>query len=214
MPLQNRVDPFGDIQAVDARGLFTGNRGIIHDAETKTLLARRWSSKAWITCVLELPGRDPRIPMGRNGRDGGMGWTELFFLDEVTALAAGHRPCFYCQRQRAQAFLACHAEASGIASPRAPDLDRQLHAERCASRRKALPAIGTADVESLPDGAMVASANAAFAVKGGELLPWGFSGYRGSAPAASLGDLRLLTPPTTVAVLRAGYRPVWHESAG
>ena len=94
MPLQNRVDPFGDIHAVDARGLFMGNRGIIHDPDTKTLLKKRWALKAWIICVCDFKGVR-REPMGRNRPGGKAGWTELFFLDEVTALAAGHRPCFY-----------------------------------------------------------------------------------------------------------------------
>ena len=99
MPLQNRVDPFGAIHAVDARGLFTGNRGIIHDPATKTLLKRRWTTKAWIICTCEYKGRRREV-MGRNGPNGGACWTELFFLDEVTALAAGHRPCFTCRRSR------------------------------------------------------------------------------------------------------------------
>src|SRR5687768_6226408 len=97
MPLQNRVDPFGAIHAVSARGMFTGNRGIMHDPATRTLLRRRWSTNAWIICVCEFRG-NRRVPMAKNS------WTELFFLDEVTALAAGHRPCFYCQRQRAKEF--------------------------------------------------------------------------------------------------------------
>ncbi|TIM68904.1 MAG: hypothetical protein E5Y58_17620, partial [Mesorhizobium sp.] len=93
MPLQNRVDPFGVIHAVPERGLFMGNRGIIHDPETKTLLKKRWALQAWIICVCEF--RDVRRePMGRNRQShdqsgGKAGWTELFFLDEVIALAAG-----------------------------------------------------------------------------------------------------------------------------
>jgi hypothetical protein len=91
MPLQNRVDPFGVLRAVPERGLLMGNRGIIHDPETKTLLKKRWALQAWIICVCEF--RDVwREPMGRNRNGGKTGWTELFFLDEVTALSAGHRP--------------------------------------------------------------------------------------------------------------------------
>src|SRR5258708_21001986 len=86
MPLQNRVTPTGDIIATPHRGLFTGNRGIIHDPATKTLLTRRWASQAWLTCVCEFRGRRREVMGGRS-------WTELFFLDEATALAAGHRPC-------------------------------------------------------------------------------------------------------------------------
>ncbi|MDQ2632799.1 MAG: hypothetical protein M3Y78_03575, partial [Pseudomonadota bacterium] len=125
MTLQNRVDPFGDIHAVDARGLFTGNRGIIHDPATKTLLKRRWSSKAWIICTCDYKNRRREV-MGRNA-NGKAGWTELFFLDEVTALAAGHRPCFTCRREEAKAFAACYGRAFKIDKPRAPEIDARLH---------------------------------------------------------------------------------------
>ena len=113
MPLQNRVDPFGDIHAVPERGLFMGNRGIIHDPDTKTLLEKRWALHAWIICVCEFKGRK-REPMGRNGPGGKAGYTELFFLDEVTALAAGHRPCFHCRREQAEAFAAHFGHAVGV----------------------------------------------------------------------------------------------------
>jgi len=92
MPLQNRVTPFGDIIATPARGMFTGNRGIIHDPATRTLLRRRWTTKSWIVCACEWKGI-------RRDVMGGRSWTELFFLDEATALAAGHRPCFLCRRE-------------------------------------------------------------------------------------------------------------------
>src|SRR6266567_9598865 len=96
-PLQNRVTPTGDIIATPHRGLFTGNRGIIHDPATKTLV-RRWASKAWLTCVCEFKGRRRQVMGGRS-------WTELFFLDEATALSAGHRPCFFCRRDDAKRFF-------------------------------------------------------------------------------------------------------------
>ncbi len=96
-PLQNRVTPFGDIIAIAQRGLFTGNRGIIHDPETKTLLRRRWTSKAWLICTCEYGDRRRDVMAGRS-------WTELFFLDEAVALAAGHRPCFFCRREAALAL--------------------------------------------------------------------------------------------------------------
>ena len=134
MPLQNRVDPFGDIKAVEWRGMFTGNRGVIHDPDTKTLLRRRWTTKAWIICSCEYKGRR-REPMGRNARSGNAGWTELFFLDEVTALAAGHRPCFDCRREAAKEFARRYGEAFGVAKPRVVEIDARLHVERLASRR-------------------------------------------------------------------------------
>lgn len=97
MPLQNRVTPLADILAVPERGDFTGNRGIIHDPATRTLLGRRWTNRAWLVCTLHFRGRRRQV-MGPGS------WTELFFLDEATALAAGHRPCFFCRREAALDF--------------------------------------------------------------------------------------------------------------
>jgi hypothetical protein len=105
-PLLNRVTPFGDVVAISQRGLYIGNRGIIHDPGTKTLLGRRWTTKAWLVCVLDYKGRRRELMGGRS-------WTELFFLDEAVALAAGHRPCFFCRRGDAQAFRAAWGKAKG-----------------------------------------------------------------------------------------------------
>src|SRR3954454_7212841 len=123
MPLQNRVTPLGDIVATPHRGMFTGNRGIIHDPATKTLLNRRWAAKAWIICVCEFRGRR-RDVMGTRS------WTELFFLDEATARAAGHRPCFYCRRGDAKRFRAAGERGNGVAHAAAPEIDAVLHRER------------------------------------------------------------------------------------
>lgn len=213
MPLQNRVDPFGAIHAVPERGLFTGNRGIIHDPQTRTLLKKRWALQAWIICICQFRNVR-REPMGRNRPGGKAGWTELFFLDEVTALAAGHRPCFFCQRERARNFVGCFGEAFGIAEPRAPQVDKRLHKERLASGGKP-PVVVVEDLRGLPDGAMVAGGGKAYALRGGKALRWSFAGYGPSAGLGQLEDkaLMLLTPETTLAVLRHGFRPVWHPSA-
>jgi hypothetical protein len=114
MPLQNRVTPTGEIIATPERGLFIGNRGIIHDPATKTLLSKRWSTPAWLTCVCAFRNRR-RVVMG------GRGWTELFFLDEATAFAAGHRPCFYCRREDANRFRAAWQQGNGVKEVRAPE---------------------------------------------------------------------------------------------
>ncbi len=214
MPLQNRVDPFGDIHAVAARGLFTGNRGIIHDPATKTLLKRRWTLKAWIICLCDFQGRR-REPMGRNRPGGKAGWTELFFLDEVTALAAGHRPCFFCQRQRAKEFAGCFGEAFGIADPKAPEIDARLHRERLASGGK-MVGLDRHGLEKLPDGAVIFDGKAVYVIRDGHALHWTFSGYDGVADykAFASNEIFVVTPATTMAVLRQGYRPVWHPSAG
>src|SRR4051794_20211373 len=123
MPLQNRVTPFGDIVAIPQRGMFTGNRGIIHDPTTRTLLNRRWTSKAWLVCICEFKGR-------RRAVMGSRSWTELFFLDEAIALAAGHRPCFFCRRNAAKAFRDAWASGRAAEVPRAAGSDAVLHAER------------------------------------------------------------------------------------
>lgn len=213
MPLQNRVDPYGEIHADPARGMFTGNRGIIHDPETRTLLKKRWATKAWITCALTYKGAK-RVPMGRNRPGGKPGWTELFFLDEVTALAAGHRPCFYCRRERAKAFSAAYASAFEADDPKVGEIDARLHAERLASGGKAIE-VDRHGLALLPDGAMVSDGGADYAIRNGSALRWSFSGYGPSLGFDEFGaaEMCLVTPATTLAVLRQGYQPTWHTSA-
>ncbi len=212
MPLQNRVDPFGAIHAVPERGLFTGNRGIIHDPETRTLLKKRWTSPAWIICVCQFRNWR-REPMGRNRPGGKTGWTELFFLDEMTALAAGHRPCFFCRRERAIDFLIRFGKAFGIEEPRAPMIDKRLHKERMASGG-CPPAVTMPELDDFPDGAMVADDSNAYALRAGKALEWSFVGYAKPVAFNLLAgrSLRLLTPATTIAVLRQGFTPIWHPS--
>ncbi|MDX8468535.1 hypothetical protein RFM26_22790 [Mesorhizobium sp. VK23B] len=218
MPLQNRVDPFGAIHAVPERGLFMGNRGIIHDLETKTLLKKRWALPAWIICVCEFRNVR-REPMGRNRQSddqlgGKAGWTELFFLDEVTALAAGHRPCFFCRRERATDFVRRFGEAFGIAEPRAPMVDKRLHKERLASGGRP-PAVSVEELDALPNGTTVADGGTAYALRDGTALRWSFAGYDDPIAFDRLAgrSMRLVTPATSISVLRQGYAPVWHPSA-
>ncbi|PJI40311.1 MAG: hypothetical protein CTR53_11665 [Ferrovibrio sp.] len=204
MPLQNRVTPFGEIVAVAPRGLFTGNRGIIHDPSNRTLLKRRWTTRAWIICLCEFKGR-------RRAVMGGRSWTELFFLDEATALAAGHRPCFYCQRQRATEFRDAWAAGNKWPRPYAPDIDRVLHAERLDGRSKRLHPL-PGPLERLPDGCLVTEGQTSYLVLGGRLLRWSASGYE-AAPTLPAG-LQLLTPPSIWSALKSGFRPVLHPTAG
>lgn len=216
MPLQNRVDPFGAVHAVSMRGLLTGNRGIIHDPETRTLLRRRWTTASWIICECRYKGRR-REPMGRNGSGGRAGWTELFFLDEVTALAAGHRPCFLCRREQARDFLrrcGCENGAGDL-----PALDRLLHGQRWCSAGIPTGRIVADQLAALPDGVMIADMTeqpfACYALHGGSLLPWSFAGYRSPLPAAALlgRQLAVVTPTVSVAALANGYCALWHPSA-
>jgi hypothetical protein len=195
MPLQNRVTPFGEIVALPQRGLFMGNRGIIHDPATRTLLKRRWTSKAWIVCVCEFRGVRRSVMSRRS-------WTELFFLDEATALAAGHRPCFYCRRAAALAFAAAWARAHRLRRVSAGLMDAQLHAERLRDGGKLVHPLRGA-LSDLPDGAMIVASGDAYLVARGRALRWTASGYE--SPRRLTRADGLLTPPSTVATLRAGY---------
>ncbi|RBP16510.1 hypothetical protein DFR50_105153 [Roseiarcus fermentans] len=193
-PLQNRVDPFGEFHAVADRGALMGNRGgRLHDGERR-LGARRWTSRRWIVCVCEFRGRRRKV--------WGEGYTELFFLDEPTALAAGHRPCFECRRSAAEAFLAAFP-----GRPRGADaMDEVLHRERLDGRAQRL---WRAPLAALPDGAVVAIDGRAYALRDGALLPWSFEGYGPAAAFDGVTEVVVLTPPSTVAALKAGYAPLW-----
>ena len=202
MPLQNRVTPFGEIVAVADRGLFIGNRGILHDPGTRTI-RRSWTSKRWLVCVCEFKGR--KRSLMAPGR-----WTELFFLDEATALAAGHRPCFECRRGDAEAFRAAWAAGNGGPAPKAVEIDAILHHERLSGRERRAHPLGR-PVSALPDGAMVGAGESSFLVIAGRLRRWTASGY-GTAIIEPKPTM-LLTPPSTLRALAAGYRPCLHPSA-
>jgi hypothetical protein len=202
MPLQNRVTPTGDIIATPHRGLFTGNRGIIHDPATKTL-TRRWAGKAWLTCVCEFRGRRREVMGGRS-------WTELFFLDEATAFAAGHRPCFFCRRDDANRFRGAWQAGNGVTGVHAAEIDKALHRERLDGRNKRLHALPM-PWEKLPDGAMVHEGAESFLIVQDRALLWSPAGYRETQ--TKLKEAMLLTPPSTLRALSAGYRPVLHPSA-
>ncbi len=202
MPLQNRVTPTGDIIATPHRGMFTGNRGIIHDPATRTL-TRRWAGKAWLTCVCEFRGRRREV-MGRRS------WTELFFLDEATAFAAGHRPCFFCRRDDANRFRAAWEEGNGAKNVLAREIDAMLHRERLDRGSKRLHAVPM-PLRDLPEGAMVRAGNESYLIAQGTTLQWSPGGY--SAVAMAIENAMLLTPPSTLHALSVGYRPALHPSA-
>jgi hypothetical protein len=200
MPLQNRVTPFGNIVAIAQRGTFIGNRGIIHDPTTRTLLGRRWTTKAWLVCLLHYKGRRREVMTRRS-------WTELFFLDEAVALAAGHRPCFYCRRNDAEAFRAAWAKGRREAPSLAPEMDAVLHGERLDHGRKRVHRIPD-PAEELPNGAMITADGAAYTLARGRAFRWTEQGY-GPAEEIPRGA-NLLTPPSTLLAMRADYRPRLH----
>jgi len=203
LPLQNRVDPFGELFVTPERGTLFGNRGGRFHTDQQTLTRRRWASRQWICCVLKFKGRQ-RDVWGRY-------YTELFFLDEVTALAAGHRPCFECRRKDAEAFAEAWARAKKLGErPRAPAMDEVLHAERLDGRKKRMH---RRKLDDLPDGAMIVLDDDAYAVRGNSLLRWMPTGYdtRKRRPRGTMVDA--LTPLAILLVLNSGYAPQWHPSA-
>jgi hypothetical protein len=193
----------GDIVAAPERGTFTGNRGIIHDPQSRTLLKRRWAGRAWLICRLQWRGIR-RTVMGFGS------WTELFFLDEATPLAAGHRPCFLCQREAALAFQTGFPSHSQATRSKAPDIDQALHAERLDGRHKRLHNL-TSPASDLPDGTMIYQDDAPHLIMNGVARRWTLRGYGTATPP--LDGAWLITPPSIVAVLRAGYQPRLHFSA-
>ena len=197
MPLQNRVTPDGELTISPARGLLMGNRGgRLHDAVRK-LGARRWASKQWICCRLAFNNRHRKVWANS--------YSELFFLDEVTAFAAGHRPCFECRRKDAQTFAALFPGPH-----KAPAMDTVLHAERLDGKVKRRHRRA---IDALPDGAMIAFDDGAYAVRGQYLLRWSPSGYERKRARPQRVDADVLTPPSMLAVLAKGYAPLWHPSA-
>lgn len=204
MPLPNRVRPDGSLFADPARGLLFGNRGgKFHDPATKALPMRLFATRQWICCVLSFKGRQ-RDVWGRY-------YTELFFCDEVTALAAGHRPCVECRRADAHAYRAALVAGLGLAEvPLFPVIDEWLDRERRDGRRKRLHRL---PAESLPNGAMFVTPEGEFhALRDGQALLWSPSGYVASRPRPA-GPVAVVTPPSSLAALVNGYQPLWHPTA-
>jgi hypothetical protein len=182
-----------------------GNRGCLHEPDRQLGVAR-WRSKLWICCVLSWKGvrRDP-MPPGR--------WTALFFLDEATALAAGHRPCAYCRRSDFLAYAEAWRAAHGLTQrPWAAEMDATLHAQRVHSRSRRQRTASAAPA-GLPDGVMIRHDATVGLLLGGSLRPWSFDGYAGAVALAPDTPVDLLTPSARVASLAAGYRPLLHPSA-
>ncbi len=200
-PRRNRVTPSGEVVAVHARGTVMGNRGSLHSPDGRIVRTHR--STAWLACLLEFKGR--RRQVMQPGR-----YTELFFLDEATSLAAGHRPCAECRRKDARRFQAADAEGLRLAGPLSLDeIDARLHAERRDRRSKRFH---HATAETLPSGAVIGRDGVAFALLGRAARRWSPDGY-GDLEERPTGTVDVVTPPLAVAALRAGYAPLWHWTA-
>jgi hypothetical protein len=205
MPLQNRVTPEGEIVADPARGLMMGNRGgALHGADRK-LGRKRWVSRQWICCLLQFNGRHREVMAPRR-------YTELFFLDEATALAAGHRPCFECRRADFLKFAGLWASTrGGLDRATAADMDKVLHAERVSSSGSKVTY--QAPFTGLPAGSMVRLRGWPHLVAPSGVLAWSHAGYEPPSICPEDTEVEVLTPRSTVAVLLAGYRPMLHPSA-
>jgi hypothetical protein len=203
---QNRVTPFSELVAVPARGLVYGNRGCLHD--NAGIIRRQFNGKRWISCQLEFRGWH-RAPLLQPGK-----FTELFFLDEATAFAAGHRPCALCRhadyKRFSEIWQMLHPGEVG-----ADTIDARLHTERFDPGPRT-QRHSSASLSEVPDGAFVLRDDAAWLVRGGELLRWTAAGYDMRAKRPTRCDARVITPPSLVEVLRTGWQslvPVLHPSS-
>jgi hypothetical protein len=204
-PMRNRVTPWGDIVAIEQRGAWLGNRGILHEG---TDVVRYHRSQLWITCRLEY--RDWRLAQWQPHH-----FTVLYFFDEAVSLAAGHRPCALCRRADYDAFRWAWAGRAGAPPPTraglaglpaAKELDRQLHQERIVrgSHRRRLHPMGWSTV---PAASFVALDGQPYLVLADSLARWTPQGYRDQRSRPRTGTAEVITPPSTVAALRGGYRP-------
>jgi hypothetical protein len=193
MPLQNRVDPWGNLFRTPARGTFMGNRGgVLHNDRRE--IVRPYLNRRWITCVLEFKDRHREVMTPRR-------YTELFFLDEAVSFAAGHRPCAECRRARFNDFRDAWG---GGGSLRAPEIDEELHRARLDGRGGKVTF--EAPLDSLPDGCLVAIDGNAWLIRGDELLLWTPEGYTRRIPRPT-GPVLVVTPRPVVECFRRGYRP-------
>jgi hypothetical protein len=204
MPLQNRATPYGDLIAAAARGALMGNRGRLHDATRRVFRRQVSGYRAWVTCLIAFKGR--RRAVMTPGR-----YTELFFLDEVTAFAAGHRPCGECRRadyhRFKAAWLAGNPERGLAAGVPIGAIDRELHRDRLTNegRQRTFPA----DIAALPDGVFIAlgTHRAPLMIWRGALWPWSPEGYGDPEPAPDVGMVTVLTPRSTVQAFASAYTP-------
>lgn len=199
MPLQNRVTPWGDIVALPGRGTLMGNRGVLHNDRRE--IVRPWQVKRWIACTLDFKGVRRSVMSPRT-------WTELFFLDEATAFAAGHRPCAYCRHADYKRFRALWESRFGKVAT-VDVIDAALHAERIGSRKKRT---WRSDIGALPDGTYVSIDGTARILWHGRLAAWSDGGYNGPLPRPPHLEVDVLTPRSIVTLFESGYVPAVHPS--
>lgn len=203
MPLQNRVDPWGNLVAMAHRGTLMGNRGILHNSQKQ--IFRHYQHQSWVTCLLEFKGRHRQVMTPKQ-------YTELFFLDEATAFAAGHRPCGECRRQRYLEFKHLWVSVNLGKDPqkvKISEINRWMHQERVQAGKKVL---FKSEPEKLPDGSMFAIGDKAFLVYQNNFYLWSFSGYCSSPGLEIQREVEILTPKSIVNIFYAGFKPTVHRS--
>ena len=201
MPLQNRVTPFGEIIAAEGRGLLMGNRGILHDGGRR--IVRYAQGRRWIACLTRFRGRHRSLMTPGS-------YTELFFLDDAAALAAGHRPCAECRHGDYLRFRAAWMAGHGAGPADAEGIDRQLHADRLQGRSGKRTYVAEAD--ALPGGSYIVLDGQAWLVRAEEIHRWSPGQYLEKRPRPS-GPATVLTPRAIVTAILAGYAPGVHPSA-
>ena len=207
MPLQNRVNPFGEIIATPHRGAWTGNRGIIHNEDQK--ITKKFALKAWITCQLNYKNAKREVMTGRK-------WTELFFLDEATAFAAGHRPCAFCRNTDYKKFKALWLKANAgfydLVDEKIQSIDAIIHKERLTKNGKNYY---FEHLNKLPDGVIIAFPDdftKYFLLKNGQLFEWQAQGYQELILPKENVEVAVLTPKSFVRIFETGFQPQIHES--
>ncbi len=205
MPYQNKVDPWGNIQAVSSRGMFLGNRGVLHNEHQEIISTHR--IKGWVTCILEFKDRHREIMTPKR-------YTELFFLDEATAFSAGHRPCAECRRKRFNEFKSAWFEANKSLLKNeklsAPNMDKVIHEERIFKKEKVT---FNAKLSTLPTGTMIQIRSETFLLWNQNLYHWSYSGYTEAKIAYSKDEeVIVLTPKSYVNTFAKGFVPEVHES--
>lgn len=208
MPLQNRVTPSGQLEAVSAHGAWLGNRGILHDANRR--IVAPWRHNAWVTCRLDFKGRH-RAVFSPNR------YSELFFLDEATAFSAGHRPCAECQRERYNEFKALWWSANLGATgskPSITEIDKKLHAERTLRLRGSGQSNYSDQFQHVAAGTFIEIEGMPFLFWSKQLYPWSHFGYGRPQPVPPQStQVRILTPASIVAMFHCGFKPQVHASA-
>jgi hypothetical protein len=203
MPLQNRVDPWGNILAVSARGAWLGNRGIIHNVQKQ--IVRPYQHQSWVTCRLRFKNRKRKIMSPST-------YTELFFLDESTAFAAGHRPCGECRRERYRQFKELWVRANlkkQANNIKVSVIDSVMHKERINKRVKVKY---KANIKDLPSGTMFSTNGSAYLVYDDKIYYWSFEGYRLFDRVNFSDEVDVLTPLSIVITFKMGFLPEVHDS--